>query len=476
MTSTATSTAGNPMPPGPPVPMPLQTMLVWGQMERFLGACQRRYGSVFTIRAAPVGTLVYITDAHDIATVFKGDPNVYRAGEGNVVFEPVMGARSLLRIDGEEHLEIRKAMLPPFHGDNVRSFESLIEEVVRQQMVQWPVGEPFSLHPHMHAITLEIIIRAVIGVDGQGELAKIRPRLREVASLGGPLMLMWLWPGLGRFGQWRRYRETHTLAEDLLHEEIRKRRRCSDLDERHDVLSSLIRTTDLDDETLRDQLMTLLLAGHETTATALSWTFERLMRHPEALMRLEEGLRADDYEYADAVIKEALRVRPVVFAVARKLAEPAAVGGYLLPEGTTVMPTIGLVQNLEENFSDATAFRPERFLDGRTESYTWIPFGGGTRRCIGAGFSLFEMRIVLRSVLREFELRPPSLEPEPLSMRHVTHTPGRGAETVLTRRERGHAPALSGAVGALAADAQGEALVVERDPSRPQAECEAGRD
>jgi cytochrome P450 len=422
------------------MPMPLQTMLVWGQMERFLGACRRRYGSVFTIKAAPVGTLVYISDVDDIAKVFKGDPDLYRAGEGNVVFEPVMGARSLLRIDGEEHLEIRREMLPPFHGENVRRFADLIEEVVRQQMVQWPVGEPFALHPQMHAITLEIIIRAVIGVEGQGELARFRPVLREVASLGGPLMLMWLWPGLGRFGRWRRYREVHAEAERLLFEEIGRRRACTDLAERQDVLSSLIRSTEMDDETLRDQLMTLLLAGHETTATALSWTFERLMRHPESLARLEASLASGDDEYVDAVIKEALRVRPVVFAVARKLSSPVEVGGYMLPTGTTVMPTIGLVQNLEENFDDAAAFRPERFLDGRTESYTWIPFGGGTRRCIGAPFSMFEMRIVLGSVLGEFELRAPSPESESLSMRHVTHTPGRGAETILTRRagaERG---------------------------------------
>ncbi len=436
MASTDTTRVDEQLPPGPPFPMPIQTMLVWGQMERFLGACQRRYGNIFTIRAAPVGTLVYISDARDIATVFKGDPNIYRAGEGNVVFEPVMGARSLLRIDGEEHLEIRRAMLPPFHGENVRRFEGLILEVASEQTAQWPIGEPFALHPHMHAITLEIIIRAVIGVDGPNELAKFRPRLRAVAALGGPLMLMWLWPGLGRFGQWRRYRETHAQAERLLYDEICQRRRCADLDERDDVLSALIRTTDLDDETLRDQLMTLLLAGHETTATALSWTFERLLRHPSALQRLEETLEAGEEEYVDAVIKEALRVRPVVFAVARKLTEPVELGGYVLPEGITVMPTLGLVQNLEENYPDAESFRPERFLDGQAERYTWIPFGGGTRRCIGAPFSLFEMRTVIRSVLSEFELRAPSLLPESMSMRHVTHTPGRGAEVIVTRRSR----------------------------------------
>lgn len=429
------------LPPGPRLPVALQTLLVWGFMKRFLAACQRRYGPIFTIRAAPVGTLVYISDADDLRAVFTGDPKLFRAGEGNVVFEPVMGEQSLLRSDGDEHLQTRRAMLPPFHGDAVREYGELIEKIVLDRIDQWPIGTPFALHPHMHAITLEVMMCAVIGVDNERRLDELRPELRAVAALGGPVMLMWLWPGLGRFGRWRRYRETHARAENLLHDEIRARRNAPGLDERTDVLSILIRSTDLSDRNLSDQLMTLLLAGHETTATALSWMFERLLRHPAALRRLEESLAAGEEDYMDAVIKETLRVRPVVFAVARKLAAPAAVGGYRLPAGITVMPALGLVQNRDVYYPDATSFEPERFLGKQAPPYTWVPFGGGTRRCIGAPFSLFEMSVVLRTVLAKFELRASSPQSEAMVMRHVTHTPARGAEVVAVGRRTAAVPA-----------------------------------
>lgn len=427
------------LPPGPRLPEPVQSFMLWTSIDKFLERCRRRYGPVFTAQIAPMGTLVYVTDPGEIKRIFTGDPAVFHAGEANAtVLEQIMGRHSVLIVDEDEHLRQRRRMLPPFHGESVRRYGEVIEEVTRAEVDRWPVGRPLELQPRMQAITLEVIMRAVIGVEDPARLAELRRLLPRLVNLDFVLLLAWAWPRLKAIGPWRRFEQLKHTVDGVLYDEIRRRRSAPDLAERTDILSLLIRGSEgeepMSDEELRDQLLTLLLAGHETTSTGLAWAFERLLRHPAALERLRNEIAAGEDLYLDAVVKETLRVRPVIFDVARKLQAAVEVAGYRLPADVTVMPAVGLVQRSEELWSGPLEFRPERFLDGQPEPYTWIPFGGGTRRCLGASFATFEMKTVLRTVLSTLDLRADRPEPEGVKMRHITLVPARGARAVVTGR------------------------------------------
>jgi cytochrome P450 len=417
----------------------VQSLALWGSIDRYLETCRRRYGPIFTIRIVPMGTLVYVTDPDEIKRIFTGDPSVFHAGEANsTVLGKVLGPTSVLTLDGDEHLRQRRRMLPPFHGESVRRYGEVIEEVTREEMARWELGRPLKLFPRMQAITLEVIMRAVIGVEDEARLAQLRHLMPKLVNLNAVLLLAWVWPRLERLGPWRRFQQLQGEIDAILYDEIRRRRSDPRLGEREDILSLLIRSSADDqpmtDEELRDQLITLLVAGHETTATGLAWAFERLLRTPGALQRLEREIAAGEDVYLDAVVKETLRVRPVLFDVARKLKQPVEVGGYTVPAGVTLMPAIGLVQRSGASWSGPREFRPDRFLDGQPEPYTWIPFGGGTRRCLGAAFATFEMKTVLRTLLAGVELRAERPAGEPARMRHITLVPGRGARAVPVRR------------------------------------------
>src|SRR3954451_784707 len=384
------------LPPGPKLPKALQTHLMFSRPLPFLDRCRRRYGDVFTVRVAPMGNLVYLADPAAIKEVFTGDNTLLHAGEANAVLEPVMGSSSVLLIDDEEHLRARKLMLPMFHGDAVRRYAQLVEEVAEAEVDRWREGETIELHPRMRALTFEVILRAVIGVTDPARLDAMRKALPAVSEIEDVVTLMWVWPALGRFGPWKRYNRTKAHADALLFEEIRERRAAPDLAERTDVLSLLLQARDetgegMSDAELRDQVVTLLLAGHETTATSLAWAFERLTRTPHALARAKEG----DDAYLDAVTQETLRVKPVISDVVRKLKRPATIAGVDLPAGAIVAPAIALVQRDPRRYEDPFAFRPERSLGEAAPPYTWIPFGGGIRRCLGAAFAQMEMRVVL---------------------------------------------------------------------------------
>jgi cytochrome P450 len=314
--------------------------------------------------------------------------------------------------------------------------------IAAREIESWPTGTPYKLRPRMQAITLEIILETVFGVHDRERMDPLRAALRDFLDLTTdprfllPVVLM----GPERIRRISAFRRRVDRVDELIHREIAERRLAEDLAERDDILSMLVAAefddgSRMSDRELRDQLMTLLLAGHETTATALAWAFERLVRHPAALTRLREEADADDDTYVDAVVKETLRSRPVVIDVARTLAAPARVGGYDLPAGVMVVPMITLVQTGPGAWEDPGAFRPERFLDGaQPDPYTWIPFGGGVRRCLGASFATFEMKVVLETLLPAADLIPSSPEPEAARLRHVTLVPARGAEVVLERR------------------------------------------
>jgi cytochrome P450 len=341
----------------------------------------------------------------------------------------MLGEHSLLLLDEDQHLRERKLMLPAFHGEALRRYPELMREIAEDEVRKWPVGEPVALRPRMQAITLEVILRLVIGVSDPESLARLRTLLGQLVDQ--PTTLLFLATALNRdiswFPPWARFVSIRKAADELIYREIARRRADPSGD---DILALLVQASgdSLTDEELRDELMTLLIAGHETTATALAWAFERLTRHPAALARLREG----DPAYLDAVIKEALRVRPVVMEVGRDLTEDTRIGDWDLPAGTRVMSSIALVQKAEEYWPDPGAFRPERFLNGDGPSpYTWIPFGGGPRRCIGASFATTEMAAIIPVVLEHFDLAPDRPEPERSQTRNVTQVPARGARVVL---------------------------------------------
>jgi hypothetical protein len=384
-----------------------------------------------------------------VKDVFTGDPGVLRAGEGNRPLEPVVGPESLLLLDGHRHLRRRRLVLPPFHGDRLRGYAADMADIAARDLETWPVGVPFALEPRMRAITLAVIIRVVFGIEDAaraGALRELIPRLLPDGGLSSLVLLPALRRDFGPWSPWRQFVDARAAVDRLLFDEIAERRRDPRLGERTDVLSLLLQARDEDgspltDQELRDELMTLLLAGHETTATALAWTFELLHRRPDAMARAVAEARAAapapeaPTPWIDAVITESLRLKPPLPTVVRSLAEPVRVLGYELPAGTRLAPCIYLMHRRPELYPRPRAFLPERFEDGGPETYTWLPFGGGIRRCVGAAFAQMELRTVLRTVLARAALRPASPVPERTRRRAVVLTPAHGARSVLVSRD-----------------------------------------
>jgi cytochrome P450 len=427
------------LPPSAPLPLLAQSLLFGMFRPQLMRLMQRRYGDVFTLHIAPRNRrLVVLTQPEQIKTVFSGAPAVYHAGEGNAILGPIMGEHSVLLVDEDKHVRVRRLLMPAFHGAALRGYEQLVTEVARDQAQRWPVGLRFASHDAMHALTLEVILRVVFGVTDEARLSALRPLVRDVVSIGPLAMLGFFYPRLQGVGPWRRYLAGQRKLDRLLYAEIAQRRAATDLDDRDDVLSRLLRTgggaDGLTDAELRDQLVTLLLAGHETTATTLAWAWHDLARNPAQLARARQAADDGDDDYLAAVFKESLRLHPVIFEVARRLTAPVEVGGYQLPAGVTVVPAIGLVQDDERHFAAPGEFRPERFLDGQPAPNTWIPFGGGARRCLGAGFAQLEATAVLREVLTRFELRFDGSAPERAKPRNITLIPSHGARVTVTRR------------------------------------------
>ncbi len=405
---------------------------------RFISACRRRYGSVFTMRIATMGTLVYLDDPAEIKMVFAGSPSVYHAGEANSMLGGLLGDSSVLVIDDDVHKERRRQMLPAFHRDAVARQAAVMADIAAANVATWPVNTEFPVAPKMSEITLEVILRTVIGASDPARLMalrKVMPRLLNVTPWASLALAR---PNLQRFGPWRGLRRHIEEADRLLYAEIADRRADPNLATRTDALAMLVRAADDDgsamtDVELRDQLMTLLVAGHDTTATGLSWALERLIRHPAILdkaVRAAEASAAGDPagdEYLDAVAKETLRIRPVVFDVGRVLTEPVELAGYRLPAGVMVAPGIGLVHSSSQQYPDPDRFDPDRMVGATPGPTTWLPFGGGNRRCLGATFAMVEMRVVLREVLRRVELCTTSAADERQKVKHVILVPHRGA-------------------------------------------------
>jgi cytochrome P450 len=429
------------LPPGPRAPRALQTARWIARPTAMMGDCARRYGDMFTLRIANEGTWVFVTDPEAVKQIFRGDPRLLHAGEANVVLLPVLGSHSVLLLDDDAHMAQRKLMLPPFHGGRMRGYEQTMAEVAAREIDRWPAGEPVSAWPTMQAITLEVIMRTVFGVTDAERLRRLGEALRSSLSWATDPRRMARLALLGP----RRIAELGTLrralqpTDDLIFEEIRSRRDAPDLEERDDVLSLLLQArhddgSAMSDQELRDELMTLLVAGHETSATALAWALEALARHPAVLNRLREEVDAGEDAYLDAVVQEILRLRPVIALVLRRLTEPMEIGGRLLPAGVTVAPCIYLLHRRPDIYPDPRAFRPERFLEKPPGTYTWIPFGGGVRRCLGASFAQFEIKVVLRELVARLDISPARPRAERRVRRAIVFAPERGGELVVERR------------------------------------------
>ncbi len=428
-----------PLPPGPSEPPAVQTVRWLFRPLEFMESARRRYGDAFSVRFIGFRTpMVMLSDPEAIRALYKEREHGLPPGR-TVALLPVMGPQSLLLLEGADHLARRKVMLPPFHGERMRAYEPIVSEIVEREIDTWPSGEAFAVHPRMQAVTLEVILRAVFGVTDPERLERLRGLLGGLlARTASPRLQLGVLVAarFGRRGPLEALDAQLQAVDDVLLAEIAERRADPDAGEREDILSLLVsaRFEDggaMSDRELRDQLVTLLLAGHETTATALAWTFDLLLRAPAALARLTDEVRDGGDEYLRAVIAESLRLRPVVPLAGRRLASELQVDGLSLPAGTDVTPAIWLTHTREDLYPDPLAFRPERFLESPPATYAWIPFGGGVRRCIGAAFAEFEMRVVLTAVLRRCELRAASARPETIARRNITFSPKNGTPVVV---------------------------------------------
>ena len=429
------------LPPGPKAHRALQTARWIARPAGFMEDAARRYGDTFTLRIANEGTWVFVSHPDAVKQVFTGDPRLLHAGEANVVLMPVLGSHSVLLLDDDAHMAQRKLMLPSFHGERMRGYEQTMADVATREIERWPAGVPVRAWPTMQAITLEVIMRTVFGVRDSARVERLRVVVRASLAWAAEPRRMAKLALLGP----RRVAERGTLraaldpTDALIYEEIRARRDAPDLAERDDVLSLLLQArhddgSGMTDKELRDELMTLLVAGHETSATALAWALEALTHHPAALERLRDEVDAGEDAYLDAVVKETLRLRPVIALVLRRLIEPMEIGGRMLPADVNVAPCIYLMHRRPDVYEEPRAFRPERFLEKPPGTYTWIPFGGGVRRRLGASFAQFEMKVVLRELVSRLDIRAARAEPERRVRRAIVFAPHRGGEVVVTRR------------------------------------------
>jgi len=433
------------LPPGPRLPRFVQTAAFMLAGPRFLEACRRRYGNAVTFGTLFDQRFVMVFDPDLVKELFRGSGDQLHAGEANALLGTVVGERSVLLLDGAEHLRHRRLLLPPFHGQQMLAYEQAVRESTDLEIDSWPVRAPFALLGSMQSLTLRVIVRAVFGYEPGAAEAELRRRLRAMveplARPRGLLMMATVVRGRGNPEAALRFEARKQAVDELLYPEIARRREQPDLVDRTDVFSALLLAQDehgerLTDREVRDELVTLLLAGHETTATGLAWAFDLLLHTPRVL---SHALQADD-DYLDAVVKEALRIRPVIPGVGRVVrGEPFRLNGYEIPTGVEINPSIRIIHRRSDIYPDPETFAPERFIgDGAPDTYTWVPFGGGTRRCLGASFALMEMRVVLRRVLERAALTAADKRVSKVQFRAITLAPKNGARVI---QERGPRPA-----------------------------------
>jgi len=428
------------LPAGPKLPAAVQTLGFVTRHTAFLERCRRRYGPAFTLRLIASPPIVMISDPQEIKELMTAPPEVLHPGEGAKVIEPVVGPTSVIVLDEDAHLEQRKLMLPPFHGEALQALSGLIDEYCAAEVSSWPVGEPLALHARLQRVTLEIILRVVFGLERGEELSAVRDSLTVMLGTGArPVEILWTLPALAWSPPARRRRRRLEHADRLIFELVERRRaRGGDGD---DVLSVLLNArhedgSPLSDLELRDELVTTLVAGHETTASQLAWAFSILARTPELASSLGDELQGGDGEpLLKATIQELMRIRPVIpNAEPRVVHRPTRIGSRTYPAGVTLFPSSYLLHHDPAIYPDPYTFRPERFIESPPGTYTWLPFGAGRRRCIGASFAMLEMQAVLREALTRFTVTPASAARERVARRGITITPADEATVVLAHR------------------------------------------
>jgi cytochrome P450 len=429
------------LPPGPRMPSALQA-IGWARRPfPMMKRCRERYGEIFSMRILHSGTWVFLCDPEDVKRVFTAPPASMGVALANPLLLPVLGARSVMLLEEPDHMTRRRLMLPPFHRERMDGDVEMMAEVTRGEVRRWPVGEAFELWPRMQAITQEVIMRTVFGPGDPTRLQRIRAALTGLTeALNDPGRLSRLAAlGPSWIARSHGFRAAMEPVEAALREEVERRRREGE-DGPRDIVSMLLEAryedgSPLGERELRDELMTLLTDG--PTSSSLAWAFERLLRHPEKLARLQEEVdRGESGEYMDAVVQETLRLCPPVPVVARRLLEPMELGGYELPPGTTVAPCVYLIHRDERFYPRPLSFLPERFLERPPGTYTWIPFGGGVRRCLAASYAELEMKRVLRTVLAEVELRPVGGGSERATRSAISFSPGKRARVLAEPRAR----------------------------------------
>jgi cytochrome P450 len=437
------------LPPGPKMPKLLNGIAFLVARNAFVRRLTARYGDALTIQMPGFGTMVLVTRPDLVKQVYTAKADVLHGGK-NPLGE-VLGPGSLFSMDEGEHLRERRMLLPPFHGERMRSYEAIIEEEALREMAGWPDGAEFASIESFQKITLRIILRTVFGAEGR-ELAELERLLPPMTTIGQKLVTApFLRREWGRRSPGARWKRMHAhyrrLADTLVDQHLAD----PDLEERIDILALMLRAhlaegDEVDKAALADELLTLLVAGHETTASALAWSVERLRRHPEVLRRLEDEARGPDNALRLATAEEVLRVRPVINATARLVMKPFQIGEWTMPPGSRVVTGIAPL-HLDDRFHErANRFEPDRYVGKKPDTYAWIPFGGGMRRCLGAAFAQFEIDVVLRTLLRNFELRTTDAPGESESFRGVAFAPSKGGLAAVRRRALDQAEPASAAL------------------------------
>ncbi len=433
------------LPPGPRAPAPVQAIAMALRQRPYLERQRRRFGTLFTVEVMGLGRFLVLSDPALIKQVFTADPKVLHAGDHSPL-RKILGEHSLLGIDEERHLEQRRLLLPSFKGQRIKAYEELIEEVAVAEVDQMPQGTAFPVGPFMQRITLRAILRAVFGAEGR-DLAELEELLPPWTEQGSRMAMMnGLHHDLGPWSPWGRFLRLRARIDVVLDRLIATAKADPELEERPDVLAMLVQATHLDgapmeNAEIRDQLVTMLAAGHETTAHQLSWAVERLSRHPEVLARLTEEVDAGGGKLREATIRELQRTRPTIAFASRYTMASYELGDYRLPRGVYIASAAALTHFDPALFPRPDVFDPDRFLDTRPDTYSWIPFGGGLRRCIGATFAHMEMDVVLRVLLERVALEPSTAPDERWAFRGVAIAPHAGGVVTLRRRARRRAPA-----------------------------------
>jgi len=443
------------LPPGPRLPTLVQTAMFGRDPYVFLERCTRRYGSPVTVRLVESVPMILFSDPAANKEIYTGDPDEMPAGEAIAgVLGPLMGERSVMVLDGARHIRERRLLLPQFHGLRMPLYAATMREMTDQRMRRWPVGTPFAIHHEMQAITLEVILRTVFGFSEGPKLDRLRAcLLRGLKVVDSPTAALLAVPALrvdlGPWWPWSRLLRDKRELRSILFEEIAERR-AQGTAGRTDVLSLLLEARDdqgqsMTDDELYDEMFTLLIAGHETTATSLAWIFYRILQHPEVVARLREEIgettgggvikpeHLPKLRYLEAAINEALRLHPVSMYGIRRLRRPKRVGGWDLPAGVNLGPCEYLAHRRPDVWPEPERFLPDRFLGTKIQPYTFFPFGGGVRKCIGAAFASFEMKIVLAHVVPRVDLRLASDYRMRPMMRAVTVGPSLGVPVVISR-------------------------------------------